>query len=276
MGRITIEKNTVQETLIIPLYARKLGNELFPLILLDPYADDVIRHLNYDFSTLDKKKGSFVWKFGALEGILRSKAILYEMQDYLSSHPDAAVVNMGCGLDQTPRLGDNGRMNLYNIDRKDIISIRNSLLPPIGREINIAADLNDDTWTQYIDVFQGVFLFAAGVFMYLREKEVHQLILRLKGAFPHGCLVFDTIGSFGIKVLMKRTLKTMGIHGIKGMFYCNNPLHDLRLDDDIKVSVRKYLTGYVDLKKEGISPLLRGMAYLFDWVFRMNICQITW
>lgn len=167
-------------------------------------------------------------------------------------------------------------MNLYNIDRKDIISIRNSLLPPIGREINIAADLNDDTWTQYIDVFQGVFLFAAGVFIYLREKEVHQLILRLKGAFPHGCLVFDTIGSFGIKVLMKRTLKTMGIHGIKGMFYCNNPLHDLRLDDDIKVSVRKYLTGYVDLKKEGISPLLRGMAYLFDWVFRMNICQITW
>ena len=72
--------------------------------------------------------------------------------------------------------------------------------------------------------------------MYLREKEVHQLILRLKGAFPHGCLVFDTIGSFGIKVLMKRTLKTMGIHGIKGMFYCNNPLHDLRLDNDIKVS----------------------------------------
>lgn len=62
-------------------------------------------------------------------------------------------------------------MNLYNIDRKDIISIRNSLLPPIGREINIAADLNDDTWTQYIHVFQGVFLFAAGVFMYLREKR---------------------------------------------------------------------------------------------------------
>ena len=67
MGRITIEKNTVQETLIIPLYARKLGNELFPHILLDPYADDVIRHLNYDFSTLDKKeKVLFVWKFWCL------------------------------------------------------------------------------------------------------------------------------------------------------------------------------------------------------------------
>ena len=107
MGRITIEKNTVQETLIIPLYARKLGNELFPHILLDPYADDVIRHLNYDFSTLDKKKGSFVWKFGALEGILRSKAIHYVMQDFLYSQPDAGVVKMGWGFDETSRFGVN-------------------------------------------------------------------------------------------------------------------------------------------------------------------------
>lgn len=196
----------MQETLIIPLYARKLGNELFPHILLDPYADDVIRHLNYDFSALDKKKGSFVWKFGALEGILRSKAILYEMQDYLSSHPDAAVVNMGCGLDQTPRLGDNGRMNLYNIDRKDIISIRNSLLPPIGREINIAADLMMILGLNTLMYFKEFPVCSRSVYVSQR-KEVHQLILRLKGAFPHGCLVFDTIGSFGIKVLMKRTLK---------------------------------------------------------------------
>lgn len=265
----------MQETLIIPLYARKLGNELFPHILLDPYADDVIRHLNYDFSALDKKKGSFVWKFGALEGILRSKAILYEMQDYLSSHPDAAVVNMGCGLDQTPRLGDNGRMNLYNIDRKDIISIRNSLLPPIGREINIAADLMMILGLNTLMYFKE-FSCLQPECLCISEKRGTSTYSEAKGAFPHGCLVFDTIGSFGIKVLMKRTLKTMGIHGIKGMFYCNNPLHDLRLDDDIKVSVRKYLTGYVDLKKEGISPLLRGMAYLFDWVFRMNICQIIW
>ena len=41
MGKIHINKNTVQETLIIPLYARKLGNEFFPHILQDPYVDKI-------------------------------------------------------------------------------------------------------------------------------------------------------------------------------------------------------------------------------------------
>ena len=75
---------------------------------------------------------------------------------------------------------------------------------------------------------------------------------------------------------MKKTLKQMGIYGINGMFYCNNPLKDLTWDKDSNVSVRKYLTGYVDLKQEGVPPHLRGMAYLFDWLFRMNICKMVW
>lgn len=276
MDKISVETNTVQETLIIPLYARKLGNELFPNLLLDPYADEITGRLDYDFSSLDRKKNSFVWKFGALEGILRSKDILYEMQEYLSAYPDAAVVNMGCGLDQTPLLIDNGKMKLYNIDQESVIALRNVLLPPIDRETNIAADLTDTSWIHRIDASRGIFLFAAGVFMYLKKEDVYQLILSLKNAFPHGHLVFDTVGKFAIKVLMKRTLENMGIHGIDGIFFCNNPLHELRWDNDIKVSVRKYLTGYVDLTQEGIPPYLRWLSALFDRIFRMNICRMAW
>ena len=276
MDKIPIEKNTVQETLIIPLYARKLGNELFPNLLRDPYADEITGRLDYDFSSLDRKKNSLGWKFGALEGILRSKDILYEMQEYLSSHPEAAVVNMGCGLDQTPLLIDNGKMKLYNIDQEDVIAIRNVLLPPIDRETNIAADLTDIAWNHRIDASRGIFLFAAGVFMYLKKKDVYQLILSLKNTFPHGCLVFDTVGEFAIKMLMKRTLENMGIQGIDGIFFCNNPLYELRWDNEIKLSVRKYLTGYVDLAQEGIPPYLRWLSALFDRMFRMNICRIVW
>lgn len=276
MGKISIKKNTVQETLIIPLYARKLGNEFFPHLLQDPYADAAASRLDYDFSALDKGKHSFLWKFGALEGILRSKDILCEMQEYVSSHPDAAIVNMGCGLDRTPLLGDNGKIKLYNIDKKDVIAIRNDVLPPIDREINIAADLHSDSWMDRLDASCGIFLFAAGVFMYFREEEVRRLVLRLKASFPHGCLVFDTVGKLAVKVLMKKTLEKMGITSINGIFCCNNPLHDLRWDDGINLSVRKYLTGYVDLKQEGVPPHLRGMASLFDWLFRMNICRMTW
>ena len=276
MGKIHINKNTVQETLIIPLYARKLGNEFFPHILQDPYVDKITSQLDYDFSILDKKKYSFAWKFGSLEGILRSKDILCEMQEYLSCHPDASIVNMGCGLDQTPLLKDNGKMKLYNIDRDDVIAIRNGILPRNDREVNIAADLNSDNWIERLDASRGIFLFAIGVFMYFKEEDVRRIILKVKDAFPHGCLVFDTVGKLAIKILMKKTLKQMGIYGINGMFYCNNPLKDLTWDKDSNVSVRKYLTGYVDLKQEGVPPHLRGMAYLFDWLFRTNICKMVW
>ncbi len=276
MKTIPIAKHTVQETLMLPLYARKLGSELFPHILTDPFASSIISRLDYDFSTLDRKKDSLIWQFGALAGLLRSKAILCEMQEYLTVHPYASVINMGCGLDPTPLLGDNGKMKLYNIDKKDVIAMRHTVLPPMDREINIAADLHDDTWIHSIDASQGTFLWAAGVFVYFEKDTVRQLVLKIKEAFPHSCLVFDTLGKAAVTILMKKTLETMGIHGIDGMFYSNSPAKDLQWSSDIEISVRNYLTDYVDLKTNGVRPLFRCTAVLFARLFNIHLCRMRW
>ena len=45
-----IEKNTVQETLIIPLYSRKLCSELYPNLYRDEMAVHLIDQIDYDFS----------------------------------------------------------------------------------------------------------------------------------------------------------------------------------------------------------------------------------
>ena len=50
-----IEKNTVQETLIIPLYARKMCSELFPKIYCDAVSAGLIDKIDYDFSSVSKK-----------------------------------------------------------------------------------------------------------------------------------------------------------------------------------------------------------------------------
>ena len=49
-----IEKNTVQETLIIPLYARKVCSELYPNLYQDETAVRLINEIDYDFSDADK------------------------------------------------------------------------------------------------------------------------------------------------------------------------------------------------------------------------------
>ena len=44
-----IEKNTVQETLIIPLFARKVCSELYPDLYRDETAVCLIDDIDYDF-----------------------------------------------------------------------------------------------------------------------------------------------------------------------------------------------------------------------------------
>ena len=66
-----IEKNTVQETLIIPLYARKVCSELYPNLYRDETAVRLIDEIDYDFSEAEKKSRSLMQRFGSLEVAMR-------------------------------------------------------------------------------------------------------------------------------------------------------------------------------------------------------------
>ena len=96
-----IEKNTVQETLIIPLYSRKLCSRLYPNIYQDETAVRLINEIDYDFSVAEKNSRSLMQRFGALEVAMRQNDLAWEVRDYLKVRPKAAVVNLGCGLDNT-------------------------------------------------------------------------------------------------------------------------------------------------------------------------------
>lgn len=55
-----IEKNTVQETLVIPLYGRKMCSELYPNLYRDETALRLIDQIDYDFSLLSQKSKSLM------------------------------------------------------------------------------------------------------------------------------------------------------------------------------------------------------------------------
>ena len=134
MEKYHIEKNTVQETLIIPLYGRKVCSEHYPHLFKDPEAERICNMLDYDFAEKGKKMETTVGLFGALEVAQRQYDISCEVKAYLKRRPDAAVVNLGCGLDVTFRKCDNGTCKGYNIDMPDVIAVRNELLPAGDRE----------------------------------------------------------------------------------------------------------------------------------------------
>ena len=96
-----LTENTVQETLVIPLYGRKMCSERYPALYRDETAIRLIDQIDYDFAALEKKSGGLMQRFGVLEAAMRQTDLAFEVRDYLKTHPNAAVVNLGCGLDDT-------------------------------------------------------------------------------------------------------------------------------------------------------------------------------
>ena len=209
-----IEKNTVQETLIIPLFARKVCSELYPNLYRDETSIRLIDEIDYDFSEAGRKSCSLMQRFGALEVAMRQNDLAWEARDYLKSHPTAAVVNLGCGLDSTGRACDNGSCKIYNLDFPDVIAVRNELLPAGEREENIPCNLNDTAWFSQIDASGGAVFFASGVFYYFLTEQVKALVQAMAGAFPGGVLVFDAANRTAVKMIAKTWLKSAKIKDV--------------------------------------------------------------
>ena len=271
MEKVKIEKNTVQETLIVPLYGRKMCYDKFPELYSDTFAKELCERLDYDFSELERKNNSFLYEFGSLEAAMRQLDIIWEIKEYLKKYPKATIVNLGCGLDETGKSCDNGLCHIVNVDFPDVIEVRNKLTAVQEREKNIACDLNDYSWMDEVDGSNGVILFAAGVFHYFKRDEVKKMVLELSQRYPKGCLVFDSVGKFGIKLMMKKILKNMGIDDVEGLFYLDNPNKELNWSDKINVSSKGYMLGYYDMKSPGITFGHRLLAKIADKMMRMSV-----
>lgn len=270
-----IEKNTVQETLVIPLYGRKLCTEQFPNLFRDEKAVGLIDRIDYDFSVLEKRSKSFAHRFGALEVAMRENDLMIEAKEYLKDHPRAALVNLGCGLDQTAENCDNGKCMIYNLDLPDVIAVRNELLPESDRIKNVAADLNDHSWFDKIGAENGVCFLAAGVFYYFKTEDVRMLFCEMAKRFPGGKLAFDSANKRAVKIMLKTWVKEAGITSIADHFSVESIEKDIiPWMKNARVSARGYMLGYNDLKDPSVPRLFRLMAKLGDGFMKMQIVRM--
>ena len=270
-----IEKNTVQETLVLPLYSRKLCTELYPNLYRDEAAVHLIDQIDYDFSEAEKNSHSLMQRFGSLEVAIRQNDLAWEVRDYLKNHPNAAVVNLGCGLDSTGRSCDNGSCKIYNLDFPNVISVRNELLPAGEREQNIPCDLNDTAWFSQIDASGGAVFFASGVFYYFLTEQVKTLVQGMADAFPGGVLVFDAANRTAVKMIAKTWLKSAKIKDVGAYFAVSDAKSELSTwDSRLQVSSRGYMLGYNDLRDPSVSGFFRYLAKIGDNGMKMQIVKI--
>ncbi len=270
-----IEKNTIQETLVIPLFGRLVCSERFPELFSDPEAKRICDSLDYDFDAKRKKMESAAGLFGALEVAQRQYDLRCEVESYLKDHPKAAVVNLGCGLDDTFSKVDNGQCKGYNIDLPDVIKVRDELLPAADREQNIAFDLNDHAWMDKIDAADGAVFFAAGVFYYFRRADVKKLFCAMAERFPGAVLAFDSCNERGAKLMRKTWLKEAGITDVNAFFSLEDEaaLKDWS-NDFASVTARSYMRGYRDIYPN-VGLFHKLMIRFCDSLVNMKIVKVA-
>jgi len=272
--RYYIEKNTVQETLMIPLIGRKVCSDHYPHLFADPEAERILGMLDYDLAPKLRKMETAPGLFGALEVAQRQYDLAWEICDYLKDHPDAAVVNMGCGLDDTFRKCDNGRCKGYNIDMPDVIEVRNKLLPAGERESNISHNLNDFAWMDLIDASGGAVFYASGVFYYFRTEDVKKLFAEMSRRFPGGVIVFDCCNSRGAGMMTKTWLKEAGISDVDALFSLENSWELKEWNGGFaEITSKSYMRGYRDIYSE-VSRFHKLMIRFCDKLVKMVIVKI--
>ena len=128
----------------------------------------------YKRITGDKIKRSLVFHTAT-----RAKQYDNYIRSFISNYPDAAVINIGCGLDDRFTRVDNGKINFYDLDLPDIMDIKKQIFPASGRYNQISRSVFDFEWIEMINN-EHVILVAEGVFMYCEEDDVKALFQNLK------------------------------------------------------------------------------------------------
>lgn len=248
MEKIPVDFTGVRVTALVELYLRWLDSkERYP-ILGDPWADRLVRRLDFDFSQL---KSMAVGRFAV--GV-RSHIMDEWIAEYLSDHPGALILDLGCGFDSRVfRVDPPAGHHWYDVDFPDVIEIRNQLYPARPEHTTIGRSVLDPDWLSQIPGDRPAVVVADGLFGFLTEDEVRQVFRQIVNHFPEGEFVFNTYPSGTKKRTDRRPGPVFGKYGISIGWTLDDPRAVESFDDRLH---------YVDERSQ-LDPALLVHAPLY-------------
>ena len=202
------ELSAVSESLLLPLYIRALETQRPDALLRDEWAVELVQKLKLDGSAFEQAQlGEEV----QVSVLLRCRQFDRITLNFLTHHPNAVVVYLGCGLDTRFERLDNGQVVWYDLDLPEVIALRRRLIGGEScRYQLLACSALDHSWMDEISAHQpDAYLFLAeGLFMFFDGDEVKRLVLALKDRFPASELVFDAFSPFYVWGNNRRVART--------------------------------------------------------------------
>ncbi len=109
--------------MLATLYAKALDADNPASVLGDHWAGDVVRQIDYDWST------TTITARNAASVTLRSAHFDTWTRQFLAVHPQAVVLHLGCGLDSRYfRVAPGDGVDWYDVDYPEVAALREQLL----------------------------------------------------------------------------------------------------------------------------------------------------
>lgn len=192
MTKTKVELGSVQETLLLTLWARAVEATKADPILRDTKSLEIMEQIDYDFSKLEKATASQIAV--CLRGLMFDDWV----KSFLQENPSGTIVEIGCGLNTRFERVDNGQVRWFDLDMPDSMIVRKNYFQETERRKFIASSVLDNSWVNAVS--SGPIMFVAeGVLMYFTEAQVKQLLVLLVQNFPGCYFVFDSMSPFMVK-----------------------------------------------------------------------------
>ena len=192
-----VQLTGAKQTLLITLYAKAVESRSSDSLLKDRFADQALARLDYDFKPLD------LGPDGAISMAMRAKILDDWTRAFIEKHPDAVILNLGCGLDSRVfRVDPPPEIRWFDVDFPDVIEIRQRVYPARDEGYRmIGASVTEPGWLEEVPRDRPAMIVAEGLMPYLPSEEAPKMVARLAAHFPTGELAFDGYGRLGLKML---------------------------------------------------------------------------
>jgi O-methyltransferase involved in polyketide biosynthesis len=200
-----VDLTGAQKTLLITLYAKALDCRSKHSILHDEKAYEIVKAIDYNFeNTVGYGNHNII--------VVRARQIDEWIKEFLKTHPDSTVVNLGCGLDsRVARIRPFFQgISWFDVDFPEVIKERKAFFSNEEGYQMVASSITESTWLDQLPRINPATIIADGVFEYLSEAEVRTLLNRLTDHFPSGQISFDVMNSYAVEQGKTRLKEAMG------------------------------------------------------------------
>jgi len=182
------------ETLLIPLIARAKESRKESPIIFDEKAMIITDLVDYNFENL---------KIPVITNTImciRAKILDDYVKRFLFNNENCVVLHLGCGLDSRYERLKDSNVLWYDLDLKEVIELRKAFYQRTKKYHMIDSSVAEKDWIQKIpNEYENYLILAEGLFMYLDEKEIRNLLKGLKDHVGSFTLVFDAYSQMTAK-----------------------------------------------------------------------------